>query len=249
MYGSRGRIGVIDLSTCTSLIAEYGIALPADVVALYSRIRLPRGEVSVEALDEMLASSRLEEAADELADAEVSVIAFGCTSGSLLHGPGFDETIRRRIEDHTKIRATTTATAVVNGLHAVGARRLSVGTPYEDEITEREREFLEGSGFEVVAIEGLCERYDRDIGRLSLDRVRALARSVTTDDADAVFLSCTNLPALVLVDELERELDLPVVTSNSATIWETLRLSESPAALPGFGRLLDGRAGAGQLTA
>src|ERR1700758_1438707 len=96
-YGRAGRVGVIDLSTCTSLTAEFGLAVPPEVLVLYARLRLPRGEVSVAALDEMFHGTRLEEAALELSDAGVSAIAFACTSGSLLHGPGFDRRVCDRI--------------------------------------------------------------------------------------------------------------------------------------------------------
>jgi maleate isomerase len=238
VYGPRGRIGVIELSTSTSLTAEYAIALPEGVIALFSRIRLPRGEASIEALDEMTSSERIEEAAQELADAEVAVIAFGCTTGSLLHGPGFDEILRERIEQRTGVRATTTATAVVNALRCLDARTVTVGTPYEDELNRREEVFLEGAGFDVVHIEGLGKRDDREIGRLSADAVSALARSAARVAADALFLSCTNLPTLPLIAELEDELGLSIVTSNAATIWETLRLLGVDGTPSRLGRLL-----------
>src|ERR1700755_3586459 len=131
-YGATGRVGVIDLSTCTSLTAEFGLALPAEILVLYSRLRLPRGEVSVQALGEMLAGPRLEEAALELADAGVSAISFACTSASLLHGSGFDEILRARMEDATGVPATTTATGVLRALGHLGATDVCIGTPYVD---------------------------------------------------------------------------------------------------------------------
>lgn len=237
VYGDQGRIGIIDLSTCTSLTAEFGMAAPEGVLTLFSRIRLPRGDVSVEALDEMLSSERLEEAAEELADANVSVIAFGCTTGSLLHGPGFDEVLRGRIERRTGVRATTTSTAVVHALRRLGVKTVTVGTPYDDELNRRERVFLEGAGFKVAHIEGLRKRHDSEIGRLSLDEVRALAFSAGRVSSDALFLSCTNLPTLPIIAELEDKLGIPVVTSNSATIWKTLNLAGVERASSGLGLL------------
>ena len=240
VYGKRGCIGVIDLSTCTSLTAEYQLALPDGVVAVYARLRLPRGEVSVEALDEMVSSERLEEAALELADAGASVIVFACTTGSLLHGPGFDKTLAERIEKATAVRATTTATAVVNALQALGTKVLCIGTPYVEELNRRERLFFEAAGFNVLGITGLGLNLDREIGRLSAGEVRALARSAWVEGADAMFLSCTNLPTLPLLAELERSHRRPVLSSNAATIWETLRLIDALPAKAGFGTLLSG---------
>jgi maleate isomerase len=238
VYGKRGCIGVIDLSTCTSLTAEYQLAIPDGVLAIFARLRLPRGEVSVEALDEMVSSPRLEEAAQELADAGASVIVFACTTGSLLHGPGFDRTLAERIEKATDVPATTTATAVLNALQALGTKALCIGTPYVDELNRRERLFFEAAGLSVLGIKGLGLHLDRDIGRLSAQDVKALAQSANIEGTDALFLSCTNLPALPFLAELEVIFGKPVLSSNAATIWETLRLIDALPAKAGFGALL-----------
>jgi maleate cis-trans isomerase len=113
---------------------------------------------------------------------------------------------------------------VLRVLEHLGARRICVGTPYDAEITERERSFLEAAGHDVLAIEGLGLVHDRDIGALRFDDVTALARRVHRAGADAVFLSCTNLPALPILGALEDELRCPVFSSNAATIWDALRL-------------------------
>jgi maleate isomerase len=194
--------------------------------------------VSLEALDEMVSSDRLEEAARELADAGASVIVFACTTGSLLHGPGFDRSLAERIEKVTEVRATTTATAVVNALQALGMKVLCIGTPYVEELNRRERLFFEAAGLKVLAIKGLGLRFDREIGRLSAQDVKELARSANIEGTDALFLSCTNLPTLPFLAELEVSLGKPVLSSNAATIWETLRLLDALPAKPGFGALL-----------
>jgi maleate cis-trans isomerase len=238
MYGERGLIGVIELSTSTALTAEYAMVLPDGVLSLFSRIRLPRGEVSAAALDEMVSSNRLEEAAVELADAGAGIIAFGCTTGSLLRGPGFDASLCERMQSITGIRATTTATAVVNSLRFIGANSVALGTPYDDNLNALEHHFFEAAGFTVTHAEGLDKRDDRDIGRISFEEVRALSRAAVAEPSDALFLSCTNLPTLPIIDQLEDELGLPVVTSNAATIWETFRLLGLHVSQRGYGRLL-----------
>jgi maleate isomerase len=239
--GSGGRVGVIDLSTCTTLTAEFRLAVPPEVLVLYSRVRLPGGEVSIESLDRMVTSRRLEEAACELSDAGVAAITFACTSGSLLHGAGYDDRLRERMREATGVESTTTATSVVEALRHLGAESLSVGTPYVQAIDERERVFLLDWGFGVERIVGLGKHYDREIGALTADEVRALARSAYVPGCDVLFLSCTNLPALPLVAELEQELGTTVVTSNSATIWNLARVAGLEMRFaPSLGRLLAG---------
>jgi maleate isomerase len=79
------------------------------------------------------------------ADAEVRAIVFGCTTGSLLHGPGWDRCLSGRITDHVGIPCTTTATAAVDALRTLGARSVAIGTPYVEELHEWERAFFEGA--------------------------------------------------------------------------------------------------------
>jgi maleate isomerase len=242
VYAPAGRVGVIDLSTCTSLIPEFRMAVPPEVLVLFSRLRLPGGEVSVESLDRMVSGERLEEAARELADADVAAITFACTSGSLLHGAGFDQKLRDRLTGASGVPSTTTATSVVAALHHLGAKTVCVGTPYPAEVDERERVFLEDNGFAVPRIVGLRKNFDREIGVLSENEVRDLARDAFEPGCDALFLSCTNLPALRYVAELEEEYGVPVVTSNSATIWHLIQTAGIDVKLePSLGRLLAGR--------
>lgn len=240
-YGTAGRVGVIDLSTCTSLIPEFQRAVPPEVLVLFSRLRLPGGEVSVRALDEMTCGDGLEDAARELADADVEAITFACTTGSLLHGAGFDEKLRERLTGAAGVPSSTTATSVLEALRHVGAKRIAVGTPYPAELDERERVFFEDNGFEVAGIIGLGKGHDREIGALTADEVLDLARRAWIPGCDALFLSCTNLPALTLIEPLERELGTTVITSNSATIWNLLRTAGIDIELePANGRLLSG---------
>lgn len=206
---------------------------------LFSRLRLPDGKVTIEALEQMVQGPRFEEAALELADAGVDAVAFACTSGSLLHGSAYDAGLRARLTAATDLPATTTATAVVEALRRLDARVVSVGTPYTDAINDLERDFLERAGFEVPRIVGLAKRHDREIGELTADDVAALARDACAPGSDVLFLSCTNLPALPLVAALEEELGTQVVTSNSATLWHLLRIAGVKAQLrAGLGRLL-----------
>ena len=229
MYGSAGRLGVIEISSSVALSAELPRVLPSNVLAVFARIRLPGQEVSVAALDAMLRSLDLETAAEQLVDADVDLITFACTSGSLIHGPGWDEKLIERMVAVAGIPATTTTTAVIASLRFLGAQRIAVGTPYPDDINEAERRFLEAMGFEVVRIEGLNLGTDREIGKLSLEQVERLAFSVAQTDSDAIFLSCTNMPTLSLLDNLNSVLGRPVISSNSATIWDARRRLGVPA--------------------
>jgi maleate isomerase len=186
----------------------------------------------------MLASDQLEHAAALLVWADVDVIVFACTTGSLVHGVGWDREVAGRIERASGRPATTTTTTVLGALRAVGATTLAVATPYVEELNAIERQFLEASGFAVAAISGLGCATDAEIGRLDPADAISLVERVDTPEADAVFISCTNFHCLPAIASLERQLGKPVVTSNLAGAWTALRQIGIEDTIPGYGQLL-----------
>jgi maleate cis-trans isomerase len=238
MYGSRGRIGLITLASDASVLPEYARLMPDGVSVYPAPIVLPRGEVTAAALAEMLAGDGLERAAALLTWVEVDVIVFACTTGSLVHGPGWDRELIGRIERASGRPATTTTTAALGALRAIGATSLAIATPYIDELNRIERAFFTDSGFRVVEIAGLGCATDAEIGRLDPKDAVALAEQVDTPEADAIFISCTNFHCLPVVASLERRFGKPVVTSNQAGAWAALRRLGVEDAIPGYGRLL-----------
>jgi maleate isomerase len=238
MYGRRGRIGLITLASDSSVLPEYTRVMPDDIAVYAAPIVLPRGEVNAIALAEMLASDRLEHAAALLVWADVDVIVFACTTGSLVHGVGWDREISARIERASGRPATTTTTTVLSALRAVGATSLAVATPYVEELNAIERRFLEASGFAVAGIRGLGCATDAEIGRLDPEDAVSLVERVNTPEADAVFISCTNFHCVPVIASLERQLGKPVVTSNLAGAWAALRQIGIADTIPGYGQLL-----------
>lgn len=238
MYGTRGRIGLITLATDSSVLPEYARVMPEGVTVYPAPIVLPRGEVTAAALGEMLEGDQLERAARLLAWAEVQLIVFACTTGSLVHGIGWDRALIGRIEQASGIPATTTTTAVLDALRALGASSLAIATPYNDELNAIERAFFTKSGFGVDRIAGLGCATDAEIGRLDPDDAVALVERVDNPHADAIFISCTNFHCLPVVDQLELRRGKPVVTSNLAGAWAALRRIGVDDVIPGYGRLL-----------
>jgi maleate isomerase len=238
MYGSRGRIGLITLATDTSVLPEYQQLMPRGVAVYPAPITLPRGDVTAAALAEMLANDELEQAARKLAWAEVGAIVFACTTGSLVHGAGWDRELIGRIERAAGIPATTTATAVLDGLRAIEAKSLAVATPYLPELNAIEKAFLEASGFPVASIVGKGCATDREIGRLEPADAVKLVAVADCPGADTIFISCTNFHVLEAIAAIEGRYRKPVVTSNQAGAWAALRMLGIADVINGYGRLL-----------
>jgi maleate isomerase len=220
LYGWRARIGLIVPSSNTTMEPEFSKIMPEGVSVHTARLKLVN--VDAESLRKM--AERSVEAAEDLATAEVDLIVYGCTTGSLLEGSRWEEELRLRIEKATGITVITTAQAVVKSLKALGARKVSVATPYIEELNEREKRFLEENGFKVIKIKGLGIVKNTEIGKQPPWVAYRLALEVARDsDADVLFISCTNFRTLEVINYLEETLQIPVISSNTSTAWLALR--------------------------
>lgn len=225
MYGERARIGLITLATDTGVMPEYQRLMPSGVQVYPSPILLPRGDVTPAALTEMLADDSLERAATLLSWARVDVIVFACTTGSLVNGRGWDQELIARIRTASDIPATTTATAVLEMMRNVGSERLAIATPYLPELNTIERAFFEDHGFDVVDIAGLGCATDPEIGRLGPADAVALLETMETEQADTIFISCTNWHVVESIAAIARRYGKNVTTSNLAGAWLALSLA------------------------
>lgn len=226
------RIGILVPSSNTTMEPDFYAMAPRGVTIHTARMRL--SQVTPEAL--ILMAEDTERAAGLLADAGVDVIVYGCTTGSLVGGVEWEEDLVGRIEEETGIPAVSTSSAVVEALRSLGARRVGVATPYSEKLNGLEKSFLEDLGFQVTGMRGLGLLDNLDIGRVGRGTLEELVRSVA-EEADAVFVSCTNLPVVGLIEEFEKEFNRPVVTSNQASMWAALRGRVSPG-VDGFGELM-----------
>lgn len=222
MYGWRGRIGLIVPSSNTTMEPEFWRMIPEGVSVHTSRVKL--SEVTPDALRRM--ASEAVRAAEELATAEVSTIVYGCTSGSLVEGVEWEEGLRKEIKDRVGVEVVTTAQAVVKALKSLGLRKIAVATPYTEEVNAREKAFLESSGFTVVNIRGLNIVKNVEIGRQPPWVAYRLAKEVAREagsSIDGIFISCTNFRTAEIIEVLEEELQQPVISSNTTSLWLALR--------------------------
>jgi len=192
----------------------------------------------IDTIEELLKmSDYAPKAASDLADAEVDCIAYGCTSGSLLGGPGFNEKLLASIKQVTNIPAITTSMAVVAALKELEIRNVCIATPYHDDINVKEKEFLEYHGFKVLNIKGLsCN--GPETADVSVKLVYTHAKGAFRTGSDALFMSCTDMRSLDIIQALEFDLGKPVVSSNTATMWMMLKKVGIGEPIEGFGQLL-----------
>lgn len=234
MYGWRAKIGLISPMPGENVEHAFHIYAPDGVS--FSSMKMPFPGPTPEGL--AILTGQLKETAAKYKGQPMDLLAFCCTSGSFIRGPGWDKACIADMEEVSGIPAITTSTAVLEALTALKAHSVAVLTPYPEETNRAEREFLEQSGFTVTNIEGMDVRavkghlYDADMpflyrNSMKMDRM----------GADVFFLSCVALDTLGFVGRLEHDLGVPVVTSHQATLWNALRRCGVRDAMPQFGQL------------
>jgi arylmalonate decarboxylase len=162
------------------------------------------------------------------------------TSLSFYRGAEANAELVRKISQVTRLPCTSMSNAIVDGLRAVGGRRLAVATAYVDDINERLRRFLQHAGFEVLSLYGLGVEASGTAWRFGVDELVALGRKAAdaASGADAILISCGGLRTLDVTVPLELATGLPVVSSMPAALWAAARLVGHDGRVPGYGRLL-----------
>ena len=166
----------------------------------------------------------------KLLDADIDILLYGCTSGSLLYGKEYSMKLLEEMNSllGTAGESTSTAFCVLNSLKKLSVKRISVITPYSEEINRLEKKFLEENGYNVESTRGMGLIDNSQIGRVTQ---RELIEFIEISEkeiyqSDAIFISCTNLPTFLSLRLLEEKYEIPVISSNSASLYEVLNISQ-----------------------
>ena len=237
----RTRIGVMVPSTNTTFEADFQLVAPRDVTIHGQRLWLTDEDEGAGSMDRM--NFEIETAARYLATAKVDGVVYGCTTGGFYKGPGWDEEMVTLIERTAGVPAVATSPSVIEALRLLGAKRISIASPYPRWNNEKLRAYMEAQGFEVLNLEAdprAAQAGNQGINDQDPEEIVEFAARTCHPEAEALFCSCTAWRALEAVEELERRTGRPVVTSNQATIWATFRKLGVDRQIDGYGRLLDG---------
>jgi maleate isomerase len=231
----HGAIGLVALATDHVCELDLRRIIPQDRLPLYvGRIGFAP-EITVETLgamrDGITAAASL-----ILAGGRLDVLAYGCTSGTMVIGE--DEVFARLRAARPGIACTSPPTAALAALQALRLHRIAVLTPYTEGVNHRVVEYFTARGLDIAAFGAFNKESDAEIATIAPASIIAAAQALDAPDIDGIFLSCTGLRGVAVVDELEARLGKPVVTSNQAMAWHAMRLAGHNEAVAGFGRLL-----------
>ena len=184
-------------------------------------------------------------AGEKLAKEGANAIVLMGTSLTFYRGAAFNDHLRDLLNKTTGLPATTMSTGVVEGLRAVGARRVVAATAYDMEVNRRLQTFLKESGFEVLGVQGLGIEKVEDVNRVTQDGLLKFCVGVreTQPAANAILVSCGGLRTLEILAPLEKQAHIPAISSTPHALWAGVRLLGLSGRAAGFGTLLSRKEG------
>lgn len=229
------RIGLIILSTDHTTEPDFSRMVASDRIGVYVT-RIPYANPVTSENLRAMQPSLTEAAGLILPDETLDVVMYSCTSASVVIGDREIEAAIKAAKPEAQV--VTPTAAAVKGLRALGAKRISVMTPYTVETSTPMADYFSGLGFEIDRFTCLGLTDDREMARISTDEIVAFAKQSMAPGSDALFISCTAVRAASVIAEIEAAVGKPVVSSNLATAWACLRLCGDDAELPELGQLM-----------
>lgn len=233
---ARAALGVIVLQSDETLEPELGPVFAREGVAFYHSRVPSANEVTPETLMRMKQDLPL--AASLLPTAHpLDVVAYACTSGTTIIG--IDAVAEAIHASHPQAQVTNPFISLLAACEHLGVRRLGFVTPYLPSVSIVMRGLLEEHGLEVAAFGSFEQESDRAVARIAHASVISAVETIAREaDADAVFASCTNLRSFAIVDEIERRINRPMLTSNLVLAWHMAKLAGLSDEINGPGRLM-----------
>ena len=174
---------------------------------------------------------------DILPDQKIDCVAYGCTSGTVAVGYN---TIKSKINlAKPDAKVTTPITSAIKALKELNIKKISIFTPYTKKINDSVVNYFKKENIIINSLTYLDIASDLDIGKVDENYLFEVLSKIDLEDSDALFVSCTALPVLSIIDKLEKKFNKVVLSSNQTLIWETLRLIGNKKPVVGFGKIFD----------
>ena len=174
---------------------------------------------------------------DILPNEKIDCVAYGCTSGTI--AAGFDA-IQKKIKDaKPEAIVTTPSTASIKALKKLNVNKVAIFTPYSKKLNDEVLDFFKKENFEIKANSYFNIESDIDIGKVDPNYLYEVLSNMNLNGAEALFVSCTALPALSIINKLEEKLNKFVLSSNQTLIWDSLNAINYKEKIEGFGKLFN----------
>ena len=171
-----------------------------------------------------------------LPNEKINTVAYGCTSGTIAIG-------REKVKEKIQLAkpgcyVSTPITAAIKAFSKMKIKKIAIFTPYSKNLNETVFEYFSKEGIEILSSASFNLDTDKDIGKIDPNYLLDILTKMETANAEALFVSCTALPVLQILDELEKKIKIPVFSSNQTLIWDSIRSVGCKIAIHGYGNLL-----------
>ena len=229
------KIGLLALSTDLTIERDFNSVchkLPLDIFV--NRIH-NENPLTKENLLKM--REQIESITEKILPGEkINTIAYACTSGTIAIG---EDTVKEKIRlAKPDCQVTTPITSAIKAFDKMNVKKIAVFTPYPETVNKTISEYLVKKNINVMSFSTFNLDLDVDFARVDPKYLSEVLIKLNTNNADALFVSCTALPALEIIDEVEKKINKPVFSSNQTLIWETIRSVGYKNSISGFGKLL-----------
>jgi len=174
---------------------------------------------------------------DILPDQKIDCVAYGCTSGTIAAGYNSIKQKINLVKPEAKV--TTPITAAIKALKKLSINKISIFTPYTKGINDSVVKYFENENIIINSLSYYDIASDLDIGKVDQHSLFEVLSEIELDNSDALFVSCTALPVLSIIDKLEKKLNKIVLSSNQTLIWDSLNQIGFKEKIDGFGKLFN----------
>ena len=233
---SNPRIGLITLGSDFRIEKDFNnIVYGRDIDLYVNRIHC-YNPLTNETLAKM-ADDITEVTQDILPDQKIDCVAYGCTSGTV--AAGYD-IVRLKVNlAKPEAKVTTPITAAVKAINKLGIKKISIFTPYTKTINDSVVKYFKDQNIIINSLTYFDIDSDLDIRKVDENYLFDVLSKIDLEDSDALFVSCTALPVLSIIDKLEKKINKTVLSSNQTLIWDSLNQINYQKKIEGFGKLFN----------
>ena len=233
---SNPRIGLIALATDFRIEKDFiSVIKDQDIDFFVNRIHCYFPLTSENLIK--MSGTITEISKDILPNEKLDCVVYGCTSGTIAAGY---ENIKKKVNlAKPEAKVTTPSTAAVNALKKMKIKKIAIFTPYSKALNDEVIEYFKNENFEITSNAYYDISNDLDIGKVDKNYLYETLIKMDLEKAEGLFISCTALPALSIIDKLEKKLNKTVFSSNHVLIWDTLQSIGNKYPIQGFGKLFN----------
>ena len=228
------RIGLITLSSDFRIEKDFNDVIHGKNIDLFSNRIQSYNPLTNENLKKM-AENITKVTKDILPDQKLDCVAYGCTSGTI--ASGYDAIFQKINIAKPNTKVTTPITSAIKAIKALKINKLSIFTPYTNEINQSLINYFKKENIEADELFYFDIESDLDIGKVDPDYLFEILTKINSSKDKALFVSCTALPVLSIIKDLENKLGKIILSSNQTLIWDTLKQIQYKNKIDGFGEL------------